>query len=85
MKITERLRPGVVAIPFGWWSRHHPDGKVANSLTNDTLTEWGGGVAYSDTLVQVEAPPEVLHLGSDPGCNAGSAGAVGNLRPWPAT
>jgi hypothetical protein len=43
----------VVAIPFGWWSRHHPDGKVANSLTNDTLTEWGGGVAYSDTLVQV--------------------------------
>ena len=21
---------------------------------NDTLTEWGGGVAYSDTLVEVE-------------------------------
>ena len=55
VRITERLRPGVVAIPFGWWSRHHPDGRIANSLTNDTLTEWGGGVAYSDTLVQVEA------------------------------
>ncbi len=55
VKITERLRPGVVAIPFGWWSRHHPDGRIANSLTNDTLTEWGGGVAYSDTLVQVSA------------------------------
>ena len=55
VRITERLRPGVVAIPFGWWSRHHPDGRVANSLTNDTLTEWGGGVAYSDTLVQVSA------------------------------
>jgi anaerobic selenocysteine-containing dehydrogenase len=55
VRITDRLRPGVVAIPFGWWSRHHPDGKVANSLTNDTLTEWGGGVAYSDTLVQIEA------------------------------
>jgi anaerobic selenocysteine-containing dehydrogenase len=54
VKITERLRPGVAAIPWGWWSKHHPDGKVANSLTNDTLTEWGGGVAYSDTLVQVE-------------------------------
>ena len=54
VRITDRLRTGVVAIPFGWWSRHHPDGKVANSLTNDTLTEWGGGVAYSDTLVQVE-------------------------------
>ena len=58
VRITQRLRPGVVAIPFGWWSRHHPDGKVANSLTNDTLTEWGGGVAYSDTLVQVEAVTE---------------------------
>lgn len=55
VRITERLRSGVVAIPFGWWTRHHPDGKVANSLTNDTLTEWGGGVAYSDTLVQIEA------------------------------
>ena len=55
VRISERLRPGVVAIPFGWWSRHHPDGRIANSLTNDTLTEWGGGVAYSDTLVQVEA------------------------------
>lgn len=54
VRITERLRPGVVAIPFGWWSRHHPDGRVANSLTNDALTDWGGGVAYSDTLVQVE-------------------------------
>jgi anaerobic selenocysteine-containing dehydrogenase len=53
VRISNRLRPGVVAIPFGWWSAHHPDGKVANSLTNDALTEWGGGVAYSDTLVQI--------------------------------
>lgn len=52
-RITERLRPGVVAIPFGWWSAHHTDGRVANSLTNDTLTDWGGGVAYNDTLVEV--------------------------------
>jgi anaerobic selenocysteine-containing dehydrogenase len=54
VKITERLRPGVASIPWGWWRDHHPDGKVANSLTNDTLTDWGGGVAYSDTLVQIE-------------------------------
>jgi anaerobic selenocysteine-containing dehydrogenase len=57
VRISTRLRPGVSAIPFGWWSRHHPDGRVANSLTNDTLTDWGGGVAYSDTLVQVERAP----------------------------
>lgn len=55
VKISARLRPGLAAIPWGWWRDHHPDGKVANSLTNDTLTEWGGGVAYSDTLVEVEA------------------------------
>jgi anaerobic selenocysteine-containing dehydrogenase len=54
VKISGRLRPGLAAIPYGWWRRHHPDGKVANSLTNDTLTDWGGGVAYSDTLVQIE-------------------------------
>jgi anaerobic selenocysteine-containing dehydrogenase len=54
VRITTRLRPGLASIPWGWWRNHHPDGKVANSLTNDTLTEWGGGVAFSDTLVQVE-------------------------------
>jgi anaerobic selenocysteine-containing dehydrogenase len=57
VRVSDRLREGVAAIPFGWWTEHHVDGKVANSLTNDTLTEWGGGVAYSDTLVQVEALP----------------------------
>ncbi len=54
-RISDRVRPGLVSIPWGWWSRHHPDGMVANSLTNDTLTEWGGGVAFSDTLVEVAA------------------------------
>jgi len=52
-RISDRLRPGVVAVPFGWWNEHYGGGENANSLTNDTLTDWGGGVAYSDTLVQV--------------------------------
>ena len=51
--ISTRLRPGVVSIPFGWWSAHHPDGRTANALTNDTLSDWGGGVAFWDTLVEV--------------------------------
>ena len=54
VRISQRLRPGLAAIPWGWWRHQHPDGKVANSLTNDTLTDWGGGVAFSDTLVQIE-------------------------------
>jgi anaerobic selenocysteine-containing dehydrogenase len=53
VRISGRVRPGLAAIPFGWWSAHHPDGRVANALTNDTLTDWGGGVAFSDTLVEV--------------------------------
>ena len=38
---------------MGWWEQHHRDGSVANSLTSDTLTDWGGGVAFYDTLVEV--------------------------------
>ncbi len=53
VKITERLRAGVVAVPWGWWGHQHTDGRVANALTNATLTDWGGGVAYYDTAVAV--------------------------------
>ncbi|NQY57544.1 MAG: molybdopterin-dependent oxidoreductase [Ilumatobacteraceae bacterium] len=53
VRISTRVRPGLVAVPFGWWRDHHDHHGTANSLTNDTLTEWGGGVAYSDTLVDV--------------------------------
>jgi anaerobic selenocysteine-containing dehydrogenase len=53
-KVTNRLRPGVVAVPWGWWADAHGNGGGANDLTNGTLTDWGGGVAYSDTLVAVE-------------------------------
>lgn len=53
VRISERVRPGVVAVPFGWWGDRHGEPATANTLTNDTLTDWGGGVAYSDTLVEV--------------------------------
>jgi anaerobic selenocysteine-containing dehydrogenase len=53
VRISDRVRPGVVIVPFGWWSDHHGQSSTANALTNDTATDWGGGVAYSDTLVQV--------------------------------
>lgn len=49
VKLSDRLRPGVALIPWGWWG----EDANANVLTNDTLTDWGGGVAFFDTLVQV--------------------------------
>jgi anaerobic selenocysteine-containing dehydrogenase len=54
IRISDRLRQGVVAIPWGWWAAHHPDRKTVNSLTGDTLTDWGGGTAFGDTLVAVK-------------------------------
>jgi anaerobic selenocysteine-containing dehydrogenase len=56
-RLSTRLRPGVVAVPFGWWSAQHDDQGTANSLTNDTLTDWGGGVAYGSTRVEAELVP----------------------------
>lgn len=53
VRISTRLQPGVVAIPWGWWSHQHPDGRVANELTNNTLTDWGDGAAFYDTLVEI--------------------------------
>jgi anaerobic selenocysteine-containing dehydrogenase len=53
VRIGDRVRPGLAIIPWGWWRTQHADGRNANALTNDTLTDWGGGVAYSDTLVEV--------------------------------
>jgi anaerobic selenocysteine-containing dehydrogenase len=51
VKVSDRLRPGVVVIPWGWWGEE----ANVNALTNDTLTDWGGGVAYFDTMVEVAA------------------------------
>lgn len=56
-RIGDRVQPGMVAVPFGWWGDQHPDhpGSAAtvNSLTTDAPTDWGGGVAYGDTRVEV--------------------------------
>jgi anaerobic selenocysteine-containing dehydrogenase len=54
-RISGRLRPGVAAVPWGWWG----EAANINALTNDTLTDWGGGVAYFDTMVEICRDAEV--------------------------
>jgi anaerobic selenocysteine-containing dehydrogenase len=49
-----RVRSGVVVVPFGWVGSRTKDTKSVNALTNDQLANYGGGVAYYDTQVQVE-------------------------------
>jgi anaerobic selenocysteine-containing dehydrogenase len=49
-RISDRLRPGLAAIPWGWWGEE----ANVNVLTNDTPSDWGGAVAFYDTLVDAE-------------------------------
>ncbi len=53
VKISTRLPVGVVAVPFGWWDASLANSGNVNDLTSDAHTDWGGGVSYHDTLVQV--------------------------------
>ena len=52
--VSDRARQGVVAIPFGWWASLSKDGRSANTLTSDGLSDWGGTGALYDTFVEVE-------------------------------
>ncbi len=49
-----RVRAGVVSVPFGWVGSRTQDGRTVNALTNDQAADHGGGVAFYDTLVEVE-------------------------------
>lgn len=48
-RLSGRLRPGLVAVPWGWWG----EAANVNTLTNDSLSDWGGGVSFFDTTVDV--------------------------------
>ncbi len=53
VRIGDRVGPGVVAIPFGWWGSSYAGGRGANALTNDEVAPFGRGSAFFDTLVEV--------------------------------
>lgn len=52
--ISDRLRPGVVSVAWGFWADAYGGGQSSiNDLTNDSDTVFGQGSAYGDTLVEV--------------------------------
>jgi anaerobic selenocysteine-containing dehydrogenase len=51
--LTDAMRPGVVFLPKGLWSRHTQNGKTANALAPDTLTDLGQGACFNDARVEV--------------------------------
>jgi anaerobic selenocysteine-containing dehydrogenase len=53
VRIGDRVRPGLVAMPSGWWASRSPGGASANTLTADGLSDAGGGGDFHDTLVEV--------------------------------
>jgi anaerobic selenocysteine-containing dehydrogenase len=53
-RIGDKVRPGVVSMPSGWWASLSPSGSSANALTPDGLSDLGGGASFHDALVQVE-------------------------------
>lgn len=53
-RIKDKVRSGVVSMPFGWWASNSPGGRSGNALTRDGVAAWGRGADFLDTLVEVE-------------------------------
>src|SRR5437773_1533567 len=52
-RVTDATRPGVAVIEGIWWHRFHPGGRGVNVLTDDRVTDMGGGPAFHSNLVEV--------------------------------
>ena len=53
-EVTDRARPGVVVAPSVWWRKLSPDGRNANAVTGQALTDLGRAATFYDCLVEVE-------------------------------
>jgi anaerobic selenocysteine-containing dehydrogenase len=66
-RVTEKARPGLVVGLSIWWKKLSKDGKNANEVTSQRLTDMGRAPTFYDTLVQVEkASPRPGHENSLP-------------------
>jgi anaerobic selenocysteine-containing dehydrogenase len=54
-RLTERAREGVVVGLSIWWKKLSPDGRNANQVTSQALTDLGGSATFYDCLVEVES------------------------------
>ena len=53
-RVTDRARPGVVVALSIWWKKLAADGRNANELTGQALTDIGRGPTFYDCRVEVE-------------------------------
>jgi hypothetical protein len=52
--VTDKARAGLVVGLSVWWKKLGRDGKNANEVTSQQLTDMGRAPTFYDTLVQVE-------------------------------
>jgi anaerobic selenocysteine-containing dehydrogenase len=57
VRVTERARAGVVVALSIWWKKLARDGRNANELTSQRLTDIGRAPTFYDCLVEVERAP----------------------------
>lgn len=60
--VTDKARPGLVVGMSIWWRKLASDGRNANELTSQALTDMGGSASFYDCLVEVEALPEAIDV-----------------------
>jgi anaerobic selenocysteine-containing dehydrogenase len=53
-RVDDSVRSGVVCVPAVRWGKTAPDGRNANALTSERLTDAGGGATFYSCLVEVE-------------------------------
>ena len=53
-RVTDKTRAGLVVGLSIWWKKYAGDGKNANELTSQRLTDMGRAATFYDVLVQVE-------------------------------
>lgn len=57
-RVTDKARPGLVVGLSIWWKKFTADGKNANEVTSQRLTDMGKAPTFYDVLVQVEKMQE---------------------------
>ncbi len=53
LHVTDRVKPGVAVAPSIWWRKLAPDGRNANQVTGQALTDMGRAATFYDCLVDV--------------------------------
>ena len=52
-RVSERIRPGIVWMPFGGFGDAQGNACSVNTLTPEEPTDWGGGSGFYDAFVEI--------------------------------